>query len=144
MGHRAEITILSDLTLLQDVRSFVRDFCGGMPPPPVDGDTVCRLELALNEAVTNVIKHAYEGQDGGRIHIAAEADDLAVTVHVCHRGKGFDLEAVPEPAFDGSRNGGFGLYIIRQCIDEFSLFLDGEGRECMRLVINLSCMEKGG
>jgi len=142
--HRAETMIQSDLAVLGDVRSFVRDFCTGLEDGSLDEEGIAKLELALNEAVTNVIKHAYEGQSGERIHIAAEATSERLTVNVCYHGKGFDPEAVPEPSFDGSRDGGFGLYIIRQCVDELSFFQDEEERKCMRLVINLLCLGKGG
>jgi anti-sigma regulatory factor (Ser/Thr protein kinase) len=34
------------------------------------------------------------------------------------KGKGFNPETVPQPEFDGSREGGFGLYIVSQIVDD--------------------------
>lgn len=142
--HRAETVLPVDLAVLGELRLFVREFCACLAQASPDLAGVARLELALNEAVTNVIKHAYHGRSKDRIHISAEANRGRLTFQVCHHGEGFDPESVPEPSFDGSRDGGFGLYIIRHCVDELSFFRDEEDRNCMRLVINLRCIQKGG
>jgi anti-sigma B factor antagonist len=41
---------------------------------------------------------------------------------------------VAPPAFDGSRQGGFGVYLIKQTVDEVHYFCDARGRCGVRLV----------
>jgi anti-sigma regulatory factor (Ser/Thr protein kinase) len=142
--HCDEAMIGSDLEELARVRSFIRGFCKPLEHPSLDEEGIGHLELALTEAAANVIKHAYGGETGRRIRISAELSPAHLTVDLCHRGQAFDPEEVPEPSFDGSKDGGFGLFIIRQCVNELSFFQDGEGRNCMRMVINLICLGKGG
>ncbi len=57
------------LDQLGRVREFVRAFCRGLPGPPLDDDSEAALELAVNEAASNIIKHAYHGRSGECIHL---------------------------------------------------------------------------
>jgi len=66
------------------------------------------------------------------VAVAADADRVCVTLS--HQGKPFDPDAVAPPAFDGSRECGFGLYLIRQAVDELTYFQDERGRHAIRLV----------
>ena len=70
---RAEIEIRSDLKELRRAREFVRTFCRDLPGPPLDEDSVAALELAVNEAASNIMKHAYHGRADQWIHLEAEA-----------------------------------------------------------------------
>jgi anti-sigma regulatory factor (Ser/Thr protein kinase) len=63
-----------------------------------------------------------------------EADAEQVSVTLCHAGKPFDPEAAAPPVFDGSREDGFGLYLIRQSVDEVRYGQDDKGRCLIHLV----------
>ncbi len=52
----------SDLQQLPDMRAFVRAACQQVWQKPADTETIHRLELAVDEAVTNIILHSYQGQ----------------------------------------------------------------------------------
>ncbi len=126
----------SDLRQLAAVRALVRDVCGRAWGEGVAEERVLQLELAVDEAVANVIRHAYEGRGDRPFEVAVTGEPRQVRVCVYHRGRPFDPAAVPPPSFDGSREGGFGLYIIRQAVDEFEYFQDDRGRHGVRLVKN--------
>lgn len=65
---RGEMEIRSDLTDLSRAREFVRAFCRTLAGSPLNEDRVAELELAVNEAASNVMKHAYHGRaDHGSI-----------------------------------------------------------------------------
>jgi PAS domain S-box-containing protein len=129
--RRAETEIGSDLKQLRTARAFVRDFCGvsGL----LDDDSVDALELAVNEAASNVMKHAYDGRTDQRIHLEAEAFPGRVSIRLRHLGKPFDPSDAAPPAFDGSRDCGFGAYIIMRCVDEVHYYRDERGRNCIAL-----------
>jgi sigma-B regulation protein RsbU (phosphoserine phosphatase) len=128
---RAQLEIGSDLMQLRCARQFVRDFCcaGGL----LDSKSLGALELAVNEAASNVMKHAYHGRTDQRIHLEAEAFPGRVSIRLRHLGEPFDPRGAAPPAFDGSRDSGFGAYIINQSVDEARYYRDERGRNCIEL-----------
>ena len=130
----AEIEIRSDLRELSRAREFVRNFCCTLPGSPLDENRVAELELAVNEAASNIMKHAYHGRTDQRINLEAEAfpDHVAVRLH--HLGDSFDPSAVPPPSFDGSRESGFGVYLITSSVDDVRYYRDERGGNCIALV----------
>jgi anti-sigma regulatory factor (Ser/Thr protein kinase) len=131
---RSEIDIPSDLKQLRRVREFVRGFCSNLPGPPLDEDVEGSLELAVNEAASNIMKHAYHGRVDQWIHLEGEAfpDRLLVRLH--HFGDPFDPSMARPPALDGSRESGFGAYIITQSVDEVRYYRDEQGRNCVSML----------
>jgi sigma-B regulation protein RsbU (phosphoserine phosphatase) len=107
----------STLTELVSLRSFVRAFCQALPPPPVAEETINQLELVVNEAGSNVMRHAYRGREDQRIRIMADAYDDRICFDLVYGGEPFDASKVVQPTFDGSREGGFGVYLIAQSVD---------------------------
>jgi PAS domain S-box-containing protein len=127
---QAEIEIASDLKNLRQAREFVRGFCGGL----FDEDGAGALELAVNEAASNIMKHAYHGRSDQWIHLEAEAFPSHVTIRLHHLGDPFDPSAVPPPSLDGSRESGFGAWIIARSVDQVRYYRDERGRNCIALV----------
>ena len=91
-------------------------------------DTTERVALAVSEAVTNAVTHAYIETDGdGPIEVELLLDDDHLVVYVRDRGRGM----VPRPDSPGL---GFGLPLIGRVADRVELSsVDGHGTEvCMR------------
>ena len=130
---RAEIDLDSDLAYLRQAREFVRGFCGNIPGMPIDNESELSLELAVNEAASNIIKHAYHGRPHQRIHMEAEAFPSHISIRLLHYGDPFDPLAAPPPHLNGSRESGFGIYIINQSVDEVRYGRDSHGRNCVAL-----------
>lgn len=78
------------------------------------------LKLALTEAVSNSVRHAYVGE-GGFVSIAYELSGGALAVEVVDDGKGFDPERPPALEGEELTEGGLGIAIIRTIADEFEL-----------------------
>jgi PAS domain S-box-containing protein len=131
---RSELDIRSDLGDLARVRTFVREFCRTMPEGSLDEDDVAGLELAMNEAASNIMKHAYHGRTDQKIHLEADATPDRVSLCLHHLGDSFDPAAVPPPALDGSRESGFGVYLITRTVDDIRYTRDEHGRNCIALV----------
>ena len=130
------LDIGSDLGELRRVRAFVRAFCARVRDPALGDARVAALELAVNEVVSNVIKHAYHGHPHQRIHLEAEAYADRLTVLVHHLGDAFDRSTVVPPALDGSRESGFGVYIIERSVDLVRYYRDERGRHCVALTVH--------
>ena len=126
--------IESDLKDLEQSRAFVRDVCRQLP---IAQDAVSALELAVNEAASNIIRHAYHEQSGCQIELEAETVGDSLEIRLYHEGEGFTPDPSYQPTFDGSRDGGFGLYIIEHCADAVTYARDERGRNYIGLVKKL-------
>ena len=131
---RAELELRSDLAELRRARAFVRAVCSALPGTPLAADRVAELELAVNEAASNIMKHAYHGRTDQRIHLEAETFPDQVVIRLHHIGDPCDPSSVPPPALDGSQESGFGLYLITQSVDDVRYYCDARGRNCIALV----------
>lgn len=86
-----------------------------------DTDTYS-VQLAVDEACTNIVEHAYGGEDLGDIKINCKAgsDGLEIIIH--DDGKQFDPDSLPEPNIGapleeiGTR--GAGVFLMRKLMDE--------------------------
>ena len=87
---------------------------------PVSDEALHDLKLALTEACTNSVKHAY-GEGGGSVDIVYEllADRLAVEVG--DAGSGFDPNSGRGNGDDELVEGGLGIAIIRALTDEVEI-----------------------
>jgi len=130
----SSFTFPSDLGQLSAMRELLDTACRSAWAVGSDDDVLRQVELALQEAATNIIRHAYDGQPGQPIHMTVTADEHTVCVVLLHHGRGFDPDAIPPPAFDGSRFGGFGVYLIGQLVDEVQYVRDNEGRSGIRML----------
>ena len=78
------------------------------------------LKLALTEAVSNSVRHAYADQ-GGFVSISYELSRHALAIEVVDDGEGFDPERPPLLEGEELTEGGLGIAIIRTIADEFEL-----------------------
>jgi anti-sigma regulatory factor (Ser/Thr protein kinase) len=124
-----------DLRHLPSMRAFVREICVGRWHKDLDDENlIFRLELALTEAVSNIILHGFQGHEQQSITLSVEVDDHQACVTLLYTGETFDPQLMPIPILDGSRESGFGLYIIGKCVNDVQYCQDDQGRCVMRLV----------
>ena len=131
---RRQFETTSDIATLPRIRAFVCRFCQRLPVAVLDEDSIAQLELAVTEAASNIIRHAYQGRADQPLQVVAEAFPDRVVIRLFHHGRGFNPAMVKAPAFDGSREGGFGVYIIAHSIDEVRYADDEQKGHCISLV----------
>lgn len=86
-----------------------------------DEQLVADVALAVSEAVTNVVKYAYEGGAEGSIELAGSAEGGWLDIWVRDRGPGFGK---------GSTDGlGLGLSIIARLCADLRIVQEGVGTE---------------
>jgi sigma-B regulation protein RsbU (phosphoserine phosphatase) len=134
---RSELAITSDLGHLAQVRAFVRDLFHHPAMLRISTDRISKLELAATEAFANIVNHAYAGQADQPIRLEADVFHDRVVLRVYDWGEPFDWPVAPLPAFDGSQEGGFGIYIIAHSVDAVTYVRDRQRRNCLRLELNL-------
>ncbi len=114
---RRELHIDADVERLADVRAAVREVARACEAPATCVDD---LVQAVDEAVTNIIIHGYQGQPG-TIDLTAEllGDDIVVTLE--DRAPAFDPTDVPTPDLAihprDRRPGGMGVHLMRLAMD---------------------------
>lgn len=127
-------SFLSDVRQVAAMRSFVRELCRREWGAEMDLEAVSQLELAVQEAAANIIEHAYQGRGDEPLQVVVEVEGPTVTVTLYDHGLSFSPDAIEKPCFDGTRTGGFGLYMIRECVDEVRYSREADGRNVVRLV----------
>ena len=102
----------------------------------VDAEVMADLKLALTEACSNSIRHAYDAGRAGVVEVRYELTGETLVVEVADEGSGFDLDAQGELGGELDE-GGLGIAIIRALTDELAIDTDGE-RSRLRFVKYLS------
>jgi serine/threonine-protein kinase RsbW len=88
---------------------------------PLSDETLHDLKLALTEACTNSVKHAY-GENGGSVDIVYELQPDRLAVEVGDAGTGFEPGVrTGTSAADELEEGGLGIEIIRALTDEVEI-----------------------
>lgn len=130
-----EMTIRSDLSELEKARDFLRNTLRLLPQLPLREEAVWQIELALTEAVSNIIKHAYRLKPGNNIRIQLKAYLDHILINLYHWGAMFEPpDFITEPGPDESREGGFGLYILHRTMDDVSYLRREDGTNLIRLI----------
>lgn len=105
---------------LPDIRSFVESILNDTPFRRKD---ITAVLLAIEEACTNVIRHAYlMGEGSLKLRITLYSDRIQISI--LDSGRSFDFEKESEPDLNRyiktGRKGGLGIYLIRKITDEVS------------------------
>lgn len=102
------------------------------------------LKLALTEACTNSVRHAYAGGEG-TVQITYELHADRLVVEVSDEGGGFDHRDFELPTATGTRpdgeefaEGGLGIAIIKTLADELEITERPEGGSSLRFVKHLA------
>ena len=103
---------------------------------PVPQEVLGDLKLALTEACTNSVRHAYEGGDG-MVEILYELHADRLVVEVADEGEGFEPPASGADAEDELNEGGLGIAIIRALADDFEIGRRPGGGSRLRFVKRL-------
>ena len=96
------------------------------------------VQMAVDEAVTNVIQHAYHGVAAGRIELSCERRRDDLIVEIVDAGKPFDASQVPAPRTRGPlsrRNvGGLGVFFMKKLMDQVEFTSRAGGGNRVRMV----------
>lgn len=94
-----------------------------------DYESIEDLKVAVSEAITNSITHAYEDNESGEITIGFGVYDDRIEIMIADRGESFDLEQIkketgpyhPNEPIEKLREGGFGLFLIEALMDDVKI-----------------------
>lgn len=119
MSERLEFERDGSLENLHALREFVVSACQGIG---VDQSVCFAMELAVDEACTNIVTHGYAGELPGPIHLTFQSVNGEVVVTITDYGRPFSPDEAPPPDLDSNweerRIGGLGVYLMRKVMDE--------------------------
>jgi len=104
---------------LDEIRDFVGEVAraGGFS----DKD-VYNIQLATDEAASNIIEHAYENQPDGVLELSCAMNGDTITIILIDRGESFDPSEIPLPDLKADLSdrkiGGLGIFLMRKLMDE--------------------------
>jgi serine/threonine-protein kinase RsbW len=123
---------------LHTVSTCIEDMLGSLDGLAEAPGVLQQVQLAIHEACTNVVEHAYEGRKHERMQIILTLDDTSrrLTVELRDSGQPFDPSSVAEPDLEDGQIHGYGLFIMRQVMDEVT-YEPSDGANRWRLVKEL-------
>ena len=110
---------------LAKIAKFVTDVAkkAGFEP-----SQVYSLELAVDEACTNIIEHGYGGEGRGKIVCACDVSQRGLTITLKDWGQSFDPAAIPAPKYnvplEKLQQRGAGLYLMKKVMDRVDYQFD--------------------
>ena len=88
----------------------------------LDARATYAVQLAVDEACSNIIEHAYRSEGQGSIECTCRISEEGLTIMLRDYGHPFDPDNIPAPdvnaCLDERPGGGLGLYFMRQLMDE--------------------------
>lgn len=113
------LNIINEVNQLNRVTQFVYELGGELLLAP---DMISKLNLVLEEAVSNIIFYAYPNEKEKNICIDAEYNSSAIIFTLTDYGIAFDPLQVPDAdtnlSADKRNIGGLGIYLIKQIMDD--------------------------
>lgn len=130
--YRREANFTSVPDSVAEIHTFVKSTL--LETTSGAAEVILKLELAASETVANIIKHAYNNQSDKPIFVNVDvfADKVEITLR--HYGTQMEKRQFATPAFDGSHDNGYGLYMVRNCVDEIELLTGENGLNSIKLL----------
>ncbi|NQE52896.1 Serine-protein kinase RsbW [ANME-1 cluster archaeon GoMg3.2] len=137
MEDRFELEIESKLEDLAVIADFITD---SMREFGLPDRKIFEIQMAVDEACTNIINYGYIGEEG-MIYISCRRRDEDVIVVIKDRAKPFDPTSVPPPDLDASlearKIGGLGVYFMKTLVDEVK-YEYKDGKNVLTMVVKAS------
>ncbi len=140
------LTVPGRYDQIQKIVAFVTQ---GAREAGLDEDAIFHVELCCDEACTNIIEHAYGGEDVGKIRVRYELLPDAFKLIIQDNGRSFDPDQVPPPslpaagslddsATDQPRIGGLGIHFMRKLMDEVHFSFNAGGENTLIMIKKLA------
>lgn len=135
------LTLANDVEQLSQLAPFVGAFA---EEAHLDEQPAMQLDLALDEAVTNVVLYAYPKGVKGEVTVDARREGDLLEVVLTDSGTPFDPTAQADPDLTLSADerpiGGLGIFLVRQMMDEVC-YERKDGKNILVLKKNLASTE---
>ena len=116
------------LAMVRDATRLVAEVAG------FDRGAAEQIALAVDEAVTNVIEHAYGGASDRVVQLRYEERGPELRVEILDNGNAIDPKTMPKVDLDKyaieGRKGGLGVHLMSKIMDSVTFGRSAEGNVC--------------
>ena len=116
--YQRSISLANDIQEVPKLAEFMDHVCEAMG---FDAATTMKMNLAIEEAVVNVMNYAYPEGTKGAVNIEVQANDVRLKFVISDSGKYFDPTNVATAdttlSVEERSIGGLGIYLVRQLMD---------------------------
>ena len=138
-GKEFQIKVLNKLQNIPEIAKFIDS---SLKQFGMKEDRIFDVNVAVDEACTNIIEHAYAPDEEGTIEIRCKMlDENKAAVLIKDDGKPFNqalsVEVDTSAHLDERKRGGLGLFFIRELLDEV-YYESRDGYEVLTMVKNLN------
>jgi anti-sigma regulatory factor (Ser/Thr protein kinase) len=130
-GPPETLTVTSRLDSIGEARDWVSE---RVRAAGFGDDPVGEVELALTEALANVVEHAYRGDETKRIDVSVEFDGTTLLVRVRDWGEYFDPASYRGRDLDDPGEGGYGVFLMSQLMDDVTREPQPDGGTLLTLI----------
>ncbi len=118
-SYMSDLVVPSRTDRLKEVRDFVSRAAQHFG---FDEDDVNKIVLAVDEACTNIIKHAYDYGKNHTIKLSILTKKTVFEITITDQGRPFDPSSVPQPNMkeylSHFKRGGLGMYLMKTVMDK--------------------------
>ena len=129
MGDERLLTVAGLYKNIESVCKFMAD---GARKCGFEDDDVFHIELACDEACTNIIEHAYGGENQGNILAEWRITPTHFIIKLEDNGRSFSPDTIPKPPKqledgDQLQIGGLGLHFMKKLMDDIAFTFNESG-----------------
>jgi len=133
--QKYQLKISSITENLEIIREFTRNLA---VKAGFNNEVSDQIVLAVDEACTNVIKHAHSYNARRLIELVVFLDPEKMEIVISDKGKGFDIDSLQTPDIKKyvheSRTGGLGIHLMRTLMDEVSFSIQPSKKNKVSMV----------
>jgi len=104
---------------------------------PIPATFLNDVKLAVTEACTNVIKHAFKYDPNKKFDIRIQISKKLIMVKIIYEDRNFEPEKIPNPDFSKIQEGGLGVFIMRNIMDDFVYSKNPENGEIVLRMVKI-------
>jgi len=128
-----EITVANDLRSAKSPEDRILEELAGKNYSP---EARFAIRLALEEALTNAVKHGNRNNASKRLHIRYHVDTQRTVIGVCDEGAGFAPAKIPDPTIEENLERPCGRGIMLMCAYMTKVRYNKSGNEVWLLRVN--------
>jgi serine/threonine-protein kinase RsbW len=119
MPSKNELRVAGNFENLAQISHFIKQ---AATQAGLDDRGTYAMQMAVDEACTNIIEHAYGGENKGELRLSCTVKKDGLQVIIYDQGMPFDPSQVPEldtaAPLHERQTGGMGLFFIRKLVDQ--------------------------
>lgn len=130
---QVDLRLPANLFILAPLIAFAREYATGIGFAAIE---VQELHLALEEAISNVIRHGYQNDEQASFDLQFMRFPAGITVVIREKGQPFDISkenTYTPPDLEGEDSHGLGLFLLNKLVDKVEYSILGRQGKEMRL-----------